>query len=130
MSAERNTKQKQAIYNALVTLDHPSATEVFDYLRVRSGTISRGTVFRVLNVFAESGKVRRFNLLDGEAHYDYQTFPHAHARCKQCNRIFDVMLPDNLLHSVSMDDFRIEGCEIEFTGVCRSCFAKDETNSA
>jgi len=122
MQSERNTKQKQTIYDALTALNHPSATEVYEYLHGQKVPVSRGTVFRVLGSFSDGGKVSRFTLSDGEAHYDCQTFPHAHARCRRCNRIYDVLLPQNVRwEAVTAEGFFIDGCLMEFTGVCRAC---------
>ena len=38
---ERQTKQKQIIYDALKTLDHPTATEVYTYVHGHFPTVSR-----------------------------------------------------------------------------------------
>ena len=53
---ERQTKQKQIIYDALKTLDHPTATEVYGYVHENYPTVSRATVFRDLGGFATSGR--------------------------------------------------------------------------
>ena len=52
---QRKTKQKQAIYDALAALDHPTATQVYERVHEEHPTVSRGTVFRVLGGFAERG---------------------------------------------------------------------------
>ena len=57
MTSQRRTAQKQAVYDALRALDHPSATEVYAYLQGKEPAVSRGTVFRVLSAFSESGRV-------------------------------------------------------------------------
>ena len=46
---ERQTKQKTIIYDALMTLDHPTATEVYSYVHEQYPSVSRATVFRVLS---------------------------------------------------------------------------------
>lgn len=122
VKTERNTKQKQAIYHALTVLDHPSATEVYEYLHGQYPSISRGTVFSALRLFSERGKARRLTLSDGEARYDDRLSPHAHARCRKCNRIFDVTLPeDDWWKAVSVKAFTVDGCEVELTGTCEQC---------
>ena len=75
MTSQRRTAQKQAVYDALRALDHPSATEVYAYLQGKEPAVSRGTVFRVLSAFSESGRVKKLRLLGDEAHYDFNTCP-------------------------------------------------------
>ena len=58
----RNTKQKRAVYAALCALGHPSATEVYDYVKTRDPKISRGTVFRVLRAFSEGGRAVKIHI--------------------------------------------------------------------
>ena len=67
MTSQRRTAQKQAVYDALRALDHPSATEVYAYLQGKEPAVSRGTVFRVLSAFSESGRVKKLRLLGDEA---------------------------------------------------------------
>ena len=120
--AERNTKQKQAVYEALCSLDHPTATEVFDCVRATHPSVSRGTVFRVLGGFAESGKVRKLRLSGSDARYDVTLSPHAHARCRVCGKVAGVALSvANALENARAEGFAIEGCEVQFYGVCAEC---------
>lgn len=125
MRTERNTKQKEAIYHALTVLDHPSATEVYEYLKTDLPAISRGTVFRVLGAFADCGKIRRLIPSDGEIRYDFRSVLHAHACCRRCGRIFDVQLPE-AWRCVSVEGFTIEDCDMQFSGICEKCRSLDE----
>ena len=122
-TAERNTKQKQAVYEALCALDHPTATEVYGFVRAKYPSLSRGTVFRVLGGFADSGKARRLCLTDSDVRYDPTITPHAHARCRSCGKVCDVFSPcfDRLIDAAKSDSFEPDGFEVEFFGVCASC---------
>ncbi len=119
----RNTKQKQMIYEALCALDHPTATEVYECVRAAHPTVSRGTVFRVLGGFAECGKVRKLCLTDSDARFDFTLAPHAHARCRSCGSVHDVFFKDDkaLFAVAQAEDFAIDGCEVEFFGLCAKC---------
>lgn len=44
------------IKDALMRLDHPTASEVYEYIRKIYPNISLGTVYRNLGVMAESGR--------------------------------------------------------------------------
>lgn len=121
---ERQTKQKQIIYDALKTLNHPTATEVYSWVHERYPSVSRATVFRVLGGFAASGKALELKLAGSEVRYDYQTFEHCHARCVCCGKVSDVEvsgLPEGGLKAVSMDGFTMEGYTVEFFGTCKEC---------
>lgn len=121
---ERQTKQKQIIYDALKTLDHPTATEVYGYIRDTHPSVSRATVFRVLGGFATNGRALELRAAGSEVRYDYNVHPHYHARCLTCGRVADVVvdgLPQSGL-SVKVDgDFSVEGYSVEFFGSCRGC---------
>ena len=87
---ERQTKQKQIIYEALQTLDHPTATEVYGYVHNMYPTVSRATVFRVLGGFAANGRALELRAAGDEIRYDYNVMPHYHAHCRECGRVADV----------------------------------------
>ena len=129
---ERQTKQKQIIYDALNTLDHPTATEVYGYVRSTHPSVSRATVFRVLGGFAVNGRALELRAAGSEVRYDYNIEPHYHARCLHCGRVADVKaegLPQSGL-SVKVDSgFLVEGYSVEFFGSCRECNAVDNAQS-
>ncbi|MBQ4268070.1 MAG: transcriptional repressor [Clostridia bacterium] len=121
---ERQTKQKAIIYEALKTLNHPTATEVYGYVHNLAPSVSRATVFRVLGGFAASGRALELRLAGNEIRYDYNVMPHYHARCSLCGKLSDVKvygLPDEGLTATPMDDFTVEGYEVEFHGLCGAC---------
>ena len=121
---ERQTKQKQIIYEALKTLDHPTATEVYGYLHETNPTVSRATVFRVLGGFAVAGRALELRLAGNEVRYDYNVEKHCHARCAVCGRVADVeatgLLPDGI-KAAACNGFEIDGYAIEFYGRCQEC---------
>ena len=121
---ERQTKQKQIIYDALKALDHPTATEVYGYVRESNPTLSRATVFRVLGGFAVSGRALELRQAGNEVRYDYNIVPHYHARCGVCGKVADVVAKDldyEALRVRAYGDFEIEGYTVEFQGKCREC---------
>ena len=129
---ERQTKQKQIIYDALKTLNHPTATEVYTYVHDIYPTVSRATVFRVLGGFASSGKALELRSAGNEVRYDYNVHEHCHGRCKCCGILVDVDvedLPKNKLKATAYDGFELDGFEIEFFGTCKYCQKADEIRS-
>ena len=124
--APRKTKQKQAVYEALTQLDHPTATQVYEYVHKQNPTLSRGTVFRVLGGFAANGQVRKVTLEGSDARFDHTLVPHGHGRCRECGRVCDIFLAD--FAAIGRDavcgGFQVEGWDVEFTGLCEECSKK------
>ncbi len=122
---ERQTKQKAIIYDALKTLDHPTATEVYGYIHGLYPSVSRATVFRVLNGFTVSGRALELRMANADVRYDYNTMPHYHVHCKHCGKVADVFMGGGsaLERMVGAETcgFTIEGFTVEFSGVCGAC---------
>lgn len=121
--SERNTKQKRIVYSALCELGHPSATEVYERVHGEYPSVSRGTVFRLLGSFAESGKAKKLRFLGSDDRFDATMTPHSHIRCRKCGAIADVVsleLERELL-AVKAEHFSVEGFELAFFGLCDDC---------
>ena len=121
---ERQTKQKQIIYDALKTLDHPTATEVYGYVHEVAPTVSRATVFRVLGGFATNGRALELRAAGNEVRYDYNVMPHYHAHCDKCGRVADVVatgIPVGGLSVTAENGFAVSGYSVEFFGTCKAC---------
>lgn len=130
--APRKTKQKQAVYEALTQLDHPTATQVYEYVHKQNPTLSRGTVFRVLGGFAANGQVRKVTLEGSDARFDHTLVPHGHGRCRECGRVCDIFLAD--FAAIGRDavcgGFQVEDWDVEFTGLCEECSKKQMRQGA
>ena len=121
---ERQTKQKQLIYEALKALNHPTATEVYGYVHSVAPTVSRATVFRVLGGFAGGGRALELRSAGDEIRYDYNVEPHCHGRCVYCGRLSDVDvegLPKGKVKATACDGFEVESYALEFFGTCKAC---------
>jgi Fe2+ or Zn2+ uptake regulation protein len=121
---ERQTMQKQVIYDVLCSLDHPTATEVYAAVHDSYPTVSRATVFRVLSGFAANGTALELRSSGQEMRYDYNTYTHYHARCTECGKVADVMatgIPLGGLTATAECGFEISGYSVEFFGRCKEC---------
>jgi len=123
--ARRNTRQRQAILEELGTRkSHPTASELFRSVRGRLPRISLGTVYRNLEVLAETGQIVR--LYDGgaEARFDGNPLPHAHIICASCERLvdLDIVVPDLVrMSGTEVSGFLITGHTVNLLGICASC---------
>ncbi len=116
----RSTKQREIVYDALMRLYHPTAEEVYEYLREEQPGIGRATVFRNLAVLAEEGRIVKLFFPDEVAHYDANIDGHYHFVCRRCSKIID--LQTNVRPALPPEcDFAIESQEINFYGRCREC---------
>ena len=125
---ERQTKQKQIIYDALKTLDHPTATEVYGYVHETYPTVSRATVFRVLGGFALNGRALELKSAGDEVRYDYNVAPHYHAHCTRCGKVADVTakgITEKELQASAYNGCEIESYSVEFFGTCAECRIKN-----
>ena len=125
--AERNTMQKEIIYSALCRMaNHPTADDVYNAVHESHPSISRATVFRVLNKLADNGTVYKVNIANGADHFDHQTFRHYHAHCKKCGSVCDVkladILPEDSLVLNTSDDSIVAGTSALYDINYGSCF--------
>ena len=127
---ERNTVQKNIVYAALLELcNHPTAEMVYDRVHENSPTVSRATVYRILNRLAAQGKILRLST-DGADHYDHRTDLHRHVQCTICGRVDDVMtkeLGDVIKMVTDSRGYRITGGSLLFRGICRECQTTHES---
>lgn len=69
---------------------HPTAEDVFDFLKSRYPFISFATVYNNLNLFLDNKLVQRINTDGNKARFDFDTDEHHHFICKHCERVFDI----------------------------------------
>jgi len=126
MSTTRNTIQKDLIRRAVMTLDHPTAEEIYQSFSETNPTISRATVYRNLNTMAAEGELKRISIANSPDIYDRTVCDHYHVRCTKCGEIRDIpyfsvkeMLP------AEMENYELIGQEIVLIGTCPNCKNKD-----
>jgi len=92
----RTTKQRAAILRILRnTRAHPTADQIYDAVRQQIPNISKGTVYRNLQVLCEDGAISELNLNGTLRRYEEKQDKHYHFRCEQCGRVFDLDEPVN-----------------------------------
>ncbi len=118
---ERNTSQKQIIINYLKSVKtHPTAEEVYNEVVKILPSISKGTVYRILNNFKEKSLVQEIS--SNITHYDADISEHAHLICKECKRVsdvFDYSSNDKLPEKVQMG--QVDSRQVIFHGTCNAC---------
>ena len=93
MKQQRNTKQRQLILEAVRERhDHPTADQLYLDVRALDGKVSRGTVYRNLNLLAQNGEVLIVRV-PGADRFDCRLEQHYHLLCTACAKVCDVALP-------------------------------------
>jgi Fur family peroxide stress response transcriptional regulator len=119
----RITKQREVILKILAERrDHPTAFEIYEHAKNLFPEISLSTVYRTLKEMVERGEVIEIRM-DGEtkARYDINTGNHAHFRCRNCGRIFDI----DILFPLKLIGFKVEKVEVYIYGLCDECAKKE-----
>ena len=125
----RNTFQKSLVLKAIQDLHHPTADEVYGLVSAGCPTISRGTVYRNLNVLVEAGKLRRVGIPDGADRFDANVTDHYHIRCSRCGAVADIEMPfqrDIMKQAGYVHGYLIESHDIIFKGICPDCRLPDD----
>ena len=126
MNKKRNTLQKKIVFDIFEKMhNHPSAGMVYEKVNAEYPGISKATVYRLLSEAAEEGTILRLKLSDSSDRYDVTIKKHYHIVCRECGAVADVEVDfDDILFAgkaKGCEDFDVEGCNLEFTGLCREC---------
>jgi Fur family transcriptional regulator, peroxide stress response regulator len=109
------TPQRLSVLRALHEMNnHPSADQLLDYLRRANPHMGTGTVYNILEVFADKGIAKRVRTENGLLRYDAIAEKHHHIYCTDTENIQDYH--DNELTKILEDYFSrntIQGFEIE-----------------
>ena len=128
----RKSRQRQVILDEIQRLSsHPSAAELYEIVRRRLPRISLGTVYRNLELLAQSGVIRKLESGGSEARFDGNVEPHYHVRCVRCGRVDDAPgLPGDLLKDEIRDlgGYKVIGYRLELAGICPACRSKPTPN--
>ncbi len=116
-------RNKEVVLTAVQnSSDHPTAELVLFRAREIMPSISRATVYRVLDSLAKEGKIRRVQHVLGDR-FDKTLCHHTHFKCEKCGEFFDISGVDfkkaldnfkNEIHTISSIDFVV-------TGICNNC---------
>jgi len=119
------TAQRRTVFAMILDRqDHPTADQVYEQVRRRLPTISRTTVYRVLDSLVGLGLITKICHPGSAARFDPKVHRHHHLVCLYCERIMD--LEEQRLNRIAWPDVRRYGFEIRdyhihFRGVCAGC---------
>ena len=129
----RNTRQRKLVLDAVCArCDHPTAEDIYNDVHAIDERVSRGTVYRNLNLLDESGQIMVVRT-NGAMRFDGRTDAHNHLVCRVCGAVVDAPLP----YDATMDEavaartgYAIEMHTTVFEGVCPACREAEEAVGA
>lgn len=127
----RNTKQRTLILDIVRAHgDHPTAEDIYRDVHEQNPKVSRGTVYRNLNLLEETGDIISIEVPGGNR-FDRRCDPHAHVICCSCGAVCDAMVEHD--HTVDgmaerQTGYIITRHETLFYGICPSCQEKKVQN--
>lgn len=130
--AIRMTSQRYAILEYLaVDGNHPTANEVYEYLKDDFPNMSVATVYNNLNFFKDAGIVNELSFGEDSSRFDLTETQHYHAICKYCGKVIDFNYPK--LETVENDieeltNFKVDAHEFKVMGICEDCQEKMTSN--
>lgn len=118
----RSTPQRRAILSAFAggRTEHLAADEVYARATRLVPELSRGTVYATLAEFNELGLLSSFGSPE-PVRYETNLEPHAHLRCRLCERIFDLISRQQKPADISDPGFVVERIETRMEGICGDC---------
>jgi len=129
----RNTIQQEIICSIVKKMrSHPSPDEVYKEVHEKHPSISRATVYRVLNKLADKGEILKVKMPGTADRFDFNTEDHIHLYCTECRGVFDAdiknvkQMLENLDSNIDLKNFQVSGINISLEGICPNC--KEHTN--
>lgn len=122
----RNTRQRQLVLDAVrARCDHPTAEDIYLDVQRVDERVSRGTVYRNLNLLAETGVITTVKA-PGAMRFDRRCDGHSHVVCTRCGAVADTPLPyDETLDAAASEHtgYAVSSHSMVFEGICPACRA-------
>ncbi len=99
---------------------HATADEIYNRLILVHPGLSRASVYNVLNSLVERHCIRVITIDERQMRYDIDRTAHAHFRCTNCGKVYDVDMPS--IGSMRVPKgFWVDEQEVYYTGLCSDC---------
>lgn len=124
MKKTRNTLQKTIIFKTVQEMkNHPTAEQIYLKINKKYPNISKGTVYRNLNLLVSNGQINRVSLAGEADRFDFRIDHHHHLKCEMCQKVTDVEVEgENIFQYIkNRENILINSYEITFKGICNNC---------
>jgi Fur family ferric uptake transcriptional regulator len=122
-TAERNTRQRDAIKAALESAQRPLSThEILQAANAQVQGLGIATIYRNLKSFLQSGEIAQVTIPGDNPRYEISGHAHHHHfHCTRCDRLFDVHQCPGDLKNMAPPGFAVERHELTLYGQCADC---------
>ncbi len=100
---------------------HPTVNQIFEALKDEIPTLSKTTIYNILNLFVKTGLVKLLTIEDNNARYDIITKTHGHFKCEECSGISDFNMDIDSIAAEGLNGFKVIDKNVYFKGVCPKC---------
>ncbi|MDZ7859215.1 MAG: transcriptional repressor [Candidatus Krumholzibacteriota bacterium] len=125
------TPQRLAIIEFLEGNEsHPTVDEIYTNVKSLYPTISKATVYSVLELLSDLGVIKELSIRKrGEACFDPSTVLHHHFHCRKCDTVIDIDVDSydesTILDTVDSLGHKVEDIQLYIYGICRDCIDKN-----
>jgi Fur family transcriptional regulator, peroxide stress response regulator len=121
----RATRQRVSLLRLLrAGKGHTTALELHRAVRREQRRMSLKTVYEILGSFVRAGLAAIVTDGGEPYHYEARTTPHYHARCRICERLYDLpAVADSQIRGLSAvpEGFQVEAISVTLRGICLRC---------
>lgn len=117
------TPQRIAILEAIIKLNnHPTAENIFDYIRNNHPNIATATVYKVLDALVANELIKKVKTERDVMRYDAVMESHHHLYCSESDRIEDFVdtelneMIEKYFEKKKIPDFKIEDVKLQIIG--------------
>jgi len=105
------------------TESHPTADEIYNYLKKDLPSLSKATVYNTLRLFVELGIAHELKVEREKSRYEARTTPHIHFSCVKCKTVYDIdkkiaQMPNEI------EGHRVMFSDVFLYGICKKCLKK------
>jgi len=101
--------------------NHPSVDMIYKDLKPSIPTLSKTTIYNIMNLFIQKDIALSIKLKENEIRFDIKTKSHAHFYCRICNNLYDVEIDNKFFELKEINNNKIESFHIGFVGICKKC---------
>lgn len=121
----RMTNQRYAILEYLLLKgNHPTANEIYEYLKNDFPNMSVATIYNNINFFKKAGIITELPFADGSSRFDLTKTHHYHVICANCGKVEDFDYP-NFEEAERIAEkqthFKVINHSFKVTGICLEC---------